>query len=228
MDKSALSVKKQAIIGLAALAALLWFALFLPAWTLDYWQAWVYWLVFLVCVTANSIYFLKNDLNLIASRLKAGPTAEKERSQKLANSLISLFFILLILIPPFDHHFQWSNVPAFVSITGDVFVALGLLIVFLVFKQNTFSAIIEVNENQRVISTGPYCVVRHPMYSGALLMLLFTPLALGSYWGLLAFLPMLVIIALRVLEEEKFLVKNLSGYDEYRQKIRHRLIPFVL
>jgi protein-S-isoprenylcysteine O-methyltransferase Ste14 len=228
LDKPVNNIKKQALIGLAALAAVLWLALFLPAGSLNYWQAWTYWLVFSISVSAISIYFLKKDLNLIASRLKTGPTAEKEKNQKLANSLISIFFILLILIPPFDHRFQLSNVPSYLVLAADVFVALGLLIIFLVFKQNSFtSAVIEVNKGQKVISTGPYAVVRHPMYSGALLMLLFTPLALGSFWGLLAFIPTILVIALRVVEEEKFLKRNLSGYDEYCKKIHHRLIPFV-
>ena len=117
---------------------------------------------------------------------------------------------------------------SYLVVMADVFVVLGLLIVFIVFKENSFtSAVIEVNEGQKVISTGPYGVVRHPMYAGALLMLLFTPLALGSFWGLLAFIPMLLVISLRVVEEEKFLSKNLSGYDEYCRKVRYRLIPFI-
>src|SRR5271165_870011 len=109
MKKSGLSITKQATIGLSALAVLLWIALFLPAWTLNYWQAWTYWLVFLVCVTAVSAYFLKIDLNLIASRLKVG-AAEKENTQKITQAVISVFFILLILVPSIDHHYQWSNV----------------------------------------------------------------------------------------------------------------------
>ena len=228
MSKPVNNIKRQALVGLAALAVVLWLALFLPVGSLNYWQAWTYWFVFLICVSAISIYFLKKDLNLIASRLKTGPSAEKEKSQKIANSLISIFFILLILIPPFDHRFQLSIVPLYLVLASDVFVALGLLIVFLVFKENSFtSAVIEVNEGQKVISTGPYGVVRHPMYSGALLMLLFTPLALGSFWGLLTFIPMFLVIALRVVEEEKFLSKNLSGYAEYCKKVRYRLIPFI-
>jgi protein-S-isoprenylcysteine O-methyltransferase Ste14 len=228
MDKPVNNIKKQAIGGLAALAVVLWLALFLPAWSLDYWQAWIYWFIFLGCVSAISVYFLNKDLNLIASRLKTGPTAEKEKSQKLANSLISIFFVLLILIPPFDYRYQFSNVSLVLVLASNVFVALGLLIIFLVFKENSFaSATIEVNKEQKVISTGPYGLVRHPMYTGALLMLLFTPLALGSIWGLLAFIPMFSVIAFRVVEEEKFLLKNLSGYAEYCKKVRHRLIPFT-
>ncbi len=228
MAKSVNNIKEQAIIGLVALAVLLWLALFLPVWSLNYWQAWIYWVVFLVCVTAISLYFMKKDLDLIASRLKTGPNAEKEKSQKLANSLISIFFLLLILIPPFDHRFQWSNVPPHLVLAGDVFVVIGLLIVFLVFKENSFtSATIEVTKEQKVISTGPYGVVRHPMYAGALLMLFFTPLALGSFWGLLAFIPMFLVIALRIVEEEKFLTINLPRYAEYCNKVRFRLIPFV-
>jgi protein-S-isoprenylcysteine O-methyltransferase Ste14 len=228
LDKPINKIKIQAIGGLVALAVVLWLALFLPAGSLNYWQAWTYWLIFFMSVSAISAYFLKKDLNLIANRLKTGPSAEKEISQKLANSLITIFFILLILIPPFDHRFQLSNVPSFLVLAADVFVVLGLLIVFIVFKENSFtSAVIEVNQGQKVISTGPYAVVRHPMYAGALLMLLFTPLALGSFWGLLAFIPMLLVISLRVIEEEKFLWKNLSGYGEYCKKVRHRLIPFI-
>jgi len=228
MNKPFLSIKKQALIGLAILAVFLWIALFLPSGTLDYWQAWIFWLIFVVSVVAISVYFLKKDLSLIASRLKAGPAAEKEKSQMFANSLISVFFILLIIIPSVDHHFLWSNVPAYLVAAGDVFVVFGLLIVFLVFKANSFtSAVIEVNKGQKVISTGPYSVVRHPMYAGALLMLFFTPVALGSFWGLLAFIPLFAAIVLRVLEEEKFLIKNLPGYDQYCEKIRFRLIPHV-
>ena len=228
MDNPINKIKIQAIVGLAALAFVLFLAFFLPAGSLNYWQAWTYWLVFLISVSAINVYFMKKDINLIASRLKTGPSAEKEKSQKLANSLITIFFILLILIPPFDHRFQLSNVPLYLVVSADVFVAFGLLIVFLVFKENSFtSATIEVTQGQKVISKGPYAVVRHPMYAGALLMLLFTPLALGSFWGLLALIPMLLVIAFRVVEEEKFLANTLVGYAEYCKKVHYHLIPFI-
>lgn len=228
MDNPRLSIAKQALIGLFALAVVMWLVLFLPAWSLNYWQGWTYWAVFFSSVTAISIYFIKKDLTLIANRIKAGPTAEKMRSQQITQAFATVFFILLILIPPLDHHFQWSNVPTPLVLVSDVFVVLGLAIVFFVFRENSYtSAVIEVNKEQKVITTGPYKVVRHPMYSGAMLMLLFTPLALGSFWGLVAFFPMLAVISFRLLEEEKFLTKTLAGYCEYRQKTRYRLIPYI-
>ena len=157
-----------------------------------------------------------------------GPMAEEKGSQKITQSIITVFFILLLLVPSIDHHFLWSNVPSYLSILADFFVVIGLFLIFLVFRENTYtSVLIEVNEDQKVVSTGPYRVVRHPMYSGAIIMLLFTPLALGSFWGLLAFPPILLAIAVRLSEEEGFLDKNLSGYKEYRQKVRYRLIPFI-
>jgi len=227
-DQPALSTTKQAILGLTALTIFLWLALFVPAWTLNYWQAWVFWLVFVVCISVISAFFLKKDLNLIASRLKVGPTSEQQSSQKITQAGITVFFLLLLFVPSIDHHFQWSIVPAYLSFVADAFVVFGLLVIFLVFKANTYtSVLVEVNEGQKVVSTGPYGVVRHPMYSGALIMLLFIPLALGSFWGLLAFPPILVSIAIRLNEEEKFLAQQLAGYSEYRQKVKYRLIPYV-
>jgi protein-S-isoprenylcysteine O-methyltransferase Ste14 len=228
LNKPALTITTQALIGLAALSILLWLALFVPAWTINYWQARTYWLAFVASITIISAYFLKKDLNLIASRLKVGPTSEEKGSQKITQSIITVFFILLLLVPSIDHHFLWSNVPSFLSILADFFVILGVFLIFLVFRRNTYtSVLIEVNKDQKVVSTGPYGVVRHPMSSGALLMLLFTPLALGSFWGLLAFPPILLAIAVRLREEEEFLDKNLTGYKENRQKVRYRLIPFI-
>jgi protein-S-isoprenylcysteine O-methyltransferase Ste14 len=127
-----------------------------------------------------------------------------------------------------DHRFGWSSVPWPLSLSGDALVAIGLFCVFLVFKENSFtSAIIEVGAGQQVISTGPYALVRHPMYSGAFVMLLGTPLALASWWGLLSVVPVILVIVWRLHDEEKFLIKNLAGYPDYRNQVRHRLIPFV-
>lgn len=134
----------------------------------------------------------------------------------------------MIEFPAIDHRFAWSTVPPYVSFAGDGLVALGLLIIFLVFKENTFtSAVIEVDAEQTVIATGPYRLVRHPMYAGALVMLLGVPLALGSRWGLLTIIPIALVIVWRLLDEEKFLARNLPGYSEYRSKVKARLVPFI-
>jgi protein-S-isoprenylcysteine O-methyltransferase Ste14 len=228
LNKPSLSITQQAILGLTALTFFLWLALFVPAWTLNYWQAWVFWLVFVGCISGIGVFFLKKDLNLIASRLKVGPTAEQQANQKITQAVITVFFLLLFLVPSIDHHFQWYTIPSYLSLMSDGFVVLGLFVIFLVFKANSYtSVLVEVNEGQKVVSTGPYSIVRHPMYSGALVMLLFIPLALGSFWGLLAFPPILLAIAIRLNEEEKFLAQQLPGYSEYRQKVKYRLMPYV-
>lgn len=228
MNKAKFTISQQAILGLAFLAIVVWLAIFIPAGKLTYWQGWLYWIVFFSNVTAISLYFIKKDPNLISSRVKVGPTAETKLSQKISQAFAAVFFVLVLLIPPLDFRFGWSKVPLPLVLAADVFVAIGFLVVFLVFRQNTFaSAIIEVKAEQKVISTGVYGVVRHPMYSGALIMLFFTPLALGSYWGLLAFVPLLAVICLRLIDEEKTLSQSLKGYDQYREKTRYRLIPYI-
>ena len=228
MNKLNLNITKQAFIGLAALAVIMWLTLFLPAGSLNYWQGWLFWITFTASVSVITTYFLKKDLILIANRLKAGPAAEKEKNQQITQAFAAVFFILLLVVPPVDFRFHWSTVPWFLVLVSDIFVIVGLGVIFLVFRENSYtSAVIEINAGQKVISTGPYGIVRHPMYSGALLMLVFTPLTLGSFWGVVFFLPILLVIGFRLVGEEKFLTKNLVGYSEYTKKIRHRLIPFV-
>jgi protein-S-isoprenylcysteine O-methyltransferase Ste14 len=218
----------QAFLGLLQLVVLLGVFLFFPGWTFNYWQAWVFLLVFTTSVFLITFYFLKKDPSLIQSRLKAGPAAEQEKSQKIIQGLASLFFILPFITASIDHRLSWSSVPTWLVLLGDVVVALGLYIVFLVFRENTFtSATIEVKDEQRVISTGPYAVIRHPMYAGAFLMLLGIPLALGSWWAFIFVFLLFAAIVWRLLEEEKFLSKNLAGYEDYRRKVRYRLLPFV-
>lgn len=218
----------RSIIGFLTLVFILGLALFLSAGTLRFWQAWVYLTVFSVCVILITVYLAKYDPRLLASRVQAGPTAETQRSQQIIQSLASLFFIALYIVPGLDHRFGWSQVPAAISLIADGLVALSLFIVFLVFRENTYtSATIEVADQQKVINTGPYSLVRHPMYAGAFLLLIFTPLALGSWIGMLFALPVMLVIVIRLQEEEKFLAENLSGYEEYRQKVRYRLIPFI-
>jgi protein-S-isoprenylcysteine O-methyltransferase Ste14 len=221
-------LRVKAFSGLAFLTVIIGVFLFLPAWTLDYWQAWVYLFVFSGSCAIVTLYFLKHDTELIKRRVKAGPTAEKEKTQKVIQSLANVAFILGILLPGLDHRFQWSQVPVSLVLTSDVIVLLGFIAVFLVFKENTYtSAIVEVDPDQKVISTGPYRFVRHPMYAGALVMFLFTPVALGSFWGVLGAFPLIVLIIFRLLDEERFLAEHLSGYKEYCNTTRYRLIPRI-
>lgn len=222
------NLASKTVLGFAQLIAVLGILLLAPAWTLVYWQAWVYLSVFAASSALITTYLWKNDPKLLERRINAGPKAENEKSQKLIQLLASFIFIGAMVLPSLDHRFSWSAVPLPLVVAGDVLVALGFLIVFLVFEENTFAAAtIAVTPGQKVVSTGPYAIVRHPMYSGALIMLLGTPVALGSWWGLLMFIPMLFTMAWRVLDEERFLFKNLSGYKEYCQIVRYRLVPSV-
>ena len=221
-------VARKTILGFTKLVIGLALFLFAPAWTLDFWQAWVYSFVFIASAALITAYLWKKDPKLLERRVNAGPAAEKEKSQQLIQLLAALAFIGIIILPSLDHRFSWSDVSLPVAIAGLVLVALGFLIVFMVFKENSFAAAtIDVAPEQKVISTGPYAIVRHPMYSGALVMLFGTPLALGSWWGLLMFIPMTVIIAWRLRNEERFLADNLSGYQEYCRKVRYRLVPLI-
>jgi protein-S-isoprenylcysteine O-methyltransferase Ste14 len=202
--------------------------LFAAAWTIDYWQAWAFLLVFFGSSLAITAYLAKHDPGLLERRLAAGPSAEKEQSQKVIQVLAMVAFIAIFVFPAIDHRYGWSSVPASVTVVGDILIAIGFFAVFLVFKENSYaSSIIEVGAEQKVVTTGPYAVVRHPMYSGALVMLVGVPLALGSWWGLLLVIPITLVLVWRLLEEETFLTKNLVGYPEYQDKVRYHLLPFV-
>lgn len=222
------ALNRRAFEGLLQLIVALIALIFLPAWTIHYWQAWVFLAVFSISVLAITLYLMENDPKLLEKRVNAGSAAEKQARQKIIQLIASMAFILVITFPAIDHRFGWSTVPTPVVILGDVLVALGLLFVFLVFKENTYtSAVIEVDTEQKVISTGPYAIVRHPMYISALFMLVGVPLALGSFWGLLAIIPITITIVWRLFEEEVFLAKNLPGYAEYRSKVKYRLLPHI-
>ena len=224
----ATDLRRRAYKGLAFLIAALAVCIFLPALTLAWWQAWLYLGVFAGATYVTTAYLLKHDPELVEHRLRAGPTAEREPRQKLIQGVLGIVFILLFVVPGLDHLFGWSRVPTAVVMAADVAVAVGFWIVFCTFLENSFaSSIVEVREGQRVITTGPYAVVRHPMYAGALLLLLATPPALGSWWGLILVIPVIGGIALQLLDEERFLVRNLTGYAEYCRSTRHRLVPMV-
>jgi protein-S-isoprenylcysteine O-methyltransferase Ste14 len=218
----------KTFLGFAFLMLVLALALFLPAGSLRFWQAWVYLADFAGCTILITAYLMRNDRELLARRVRGGPTAETQKSQQIIQGLASLFFIALYIVPGLDYRFHWLHVAPLVSWVADAVVALGFYIVFLVFKENSYtSATIEVSGEQQVISSGPYAVVRHPMYAGAFLLLMATPLALGSWVSIPLPIPVILVIIVRLLDEEKFLSTNLSGYEAYRQKVRYRLLPYV-
>jgi protein-S-isoprenylcysteine O-methyltransferase Ste14 len=221
-------LNRSALIGLSRTLIILTASLFLSAWTLHYWQAWTFLAVFSACAIGIAAYLMKNDPTLLARRVKAGPGGEQEKTQRVIYFFLAGAVITAFIFPALDHRFAWSRVPRYVVVFGDALVALGFLIIFFVFKENTYtSPAIELDAGQKVISTGPYALVRHPMYAGILLMFLGVPLALGSAWGLFTFIPMVCAILWRLLDEEKFLSRNLPGYSEYRNSVRYRLMPFV-
>ena len=190
--------------------------LFAPAWTLDYWQAWIYGAIFVGMSSAIGIYFLQRDPKVIARRMKVGPAAESEPAQKIIMSIVLTGFAALIVVPGFDHRWHWSHVPAWLSLFSDALVILGFLGTALVVRQNSYAAsTITVEENQPVISTGLYGIVRHPMYAAALLLVVCTPLALGSYWALLIVAVLIPALAWRLLDEESYLKAHLPGYAAY-------------
>ena len=221
-----LSIK--AFGGLVALLLVMAALLFISAWTLDYWQAWTFLGVYFAASLAITLYLMTKDPKLLERRMSGGPTAEKEPTQKIIMLFASLGFIGLIVFPGLDHRFAWSHMPPYMALAGDVLVGFGWLAIFFVFKENTFtSAIIELAPDQKVISTGPYALVRHPMYAGALVMLLGIPIALSSWWGVLVIVAMMPALLWRLFDEEKFLARNLPGYAEYQNKTRYRLVPLV-
>jgi protein-S-isoprenylcysteine O-methyltransferase Ste14 len=218
----------KAFVGILQLFFILGLSIFLPAWTLDYWQAWIVVAVFFACTLAVTVYLMKNDPKLLERRVSAGVGAEQERSQNIIQAFAAVAFIALFVVSALDHRFGWSTVPPYLVALGDILIVLGFYLVFLVFKENSFaSGTIEVGAEQCVISTGPYALVRHPMYVGALVMLVGVPLALGSLWGLVAIIPMTLVLIARLLDEEKFLTRNLAGYSEYQSKVRCRLLPLI-
>ena len=240
-----LSLKSRLILQSAVFLAMVALALFLPAGTLHFWEAWVYLGIFFLGSVISGVYFYSNDRALVERRLRLG---EKDRQQRMIVALAMLATLAGLVIPALDHRFGWSSggessggsgggahgldgvlkLPVWLIILGQALVVVGYLIALWVLKTNTYAAsTIQVEAGQKVISTGPYRIVRHPMYTGGALLFVFTPLALGSYWVLPEFLLIIPLVTWRLLEEEKVLCAQLPGYSEYRRQTRFRLIPGV-
>jgi protein-S-isoprenylcysteine O-methyltransferase Ste14 len=199
--------------------------IFIPAGTVNYWQGWAFAVTFIICSAAYTIYLAKYDPALLKRRTEAGISHEKEFTQKVVLALLFTACFVLVVLPPLDFRFGWSLMAWQASIIGDALVAFSFYIFYLVSKVNTYAAAnIRV---EKVILTGMYGFIRHPMYFGALFLFVGTPLALGSWWALLLLPLFLLILVARILNEEKVLVRDLPGYVEYTHKVRHRLIPNI-
>ncbi|MCU0504044.1 MAG: isoprenylcysteine carboxylmethyltransferase family protein [Anaerolineae bacterium] len=215
------TVYTRLLLGVPAL----WAILFIPAGTLAYWEAWLYLAILLIPMFFVFRYLLKNDPQLLERRMQM---REREVAQRRIISLSYLYFLVAFTLPGFDQRWGWSDVPPLVVIAADLVVMLGYGIFFLVLRENQYAArTIQVEQGQRVISSGPYALVRHPMYLGVTLMYLASPLALGSYWALLPALLIVPILVARIINEEQVLERDLAGYREYKQLTRYRLLPGV-
>jgi protein-S-isoprenylcysteine O-methyltransferase Ste14 len=200
--------------------------LFFPAGTFSYWQGWVFLVVVGLSAWAPIIYLLRANPGALQARMRGGPTAETRMAQKVVIAGLYLSLAAMVVVSVLDHRFGWSPVPTAICLAGDVLVAVGLGVVALVIIQNSYAAAtVRVQEGQKVVSSGLYGLVRHPMYTGNVIMMVGIPLALGSYWGLVFVLPGLLVLTSRIRDEEKLLQKELDGYHEYTQKVRYRLVP---
>jgi protein-S-isoprenylcysteine O-methyltransferase Ste14 len=202
--------------------------IFLPAWTWNYWQGWLFFGVFAASTVPFTLYLARYDRPLLERRLKAGPQHEQERSQKIIVSLVIATFVASIVLPALDHRYRLSPVAPWVSVLGDLLIVLSFLFMFWVIKINSYAAsTVRVEADQKVIDTGPYAYVRHPMYAGAVWLFVGMPLALGSWWSLGLIVLVVPVLLWRLLDEERILERDLRGYREYRKRVRYRLIPYI-
>lgn len=217
-------VKKMGLrlgVGIPAIFAVI----FIPAGTLAYWEAWLYLAVILIPLAVVAIYLFRRDPELLARRMQ---TRERETTQSRLIALSGFYFLLIFILPGIDHRFGWSDAPVWLVLAANLIILAGYGIIVLVFRENRYaSRVVEVAQGQQVIATGPYAVVRHPMYIGTLLMYFFSPLALGSYWALIPATLILPILVVRIRNEETVLARDLPGYSAYMQRTRYRLLPFV-
>jgi protein-S-isoprenylcysteine O-methyltransferase Ste14 len=214
----------QGVGGIVFFALLI----FLSAGTFDYWQGWTFLAVFTALTAAFTVYLFLYDVPLLERRMNAGPWKEKEVSQKIIVSLIVLSFFAFIALAVLDHRFGLSPIPAWLSFTGEAIIALSFLFIFWVARVNSWAAAnIAVAPGQKVVSSGPYAYVRHPMYAGTMGLFVGIPLALGSWWTITLITLFVPILLWRLLDEERVLRRDLHGYNEYTKEVKYRLLPGI-
>jgi protein-S-isoprenylcysteine O-methyltransferase Ste14 len=222
--KTGLQATGSSLVGFVVFGLLLLW----PAGTFAYWQGWVVIAIFIVLSTVFTIYLGVTNPDALRRRMHGGPLAEVRTVQKFASAGLFVIVPAVMVISAFDHRYGWSTVPPAVWIIGDVLVAIGLGLAMLVVVQNSYAAAtINVEADQKVVSTGLYGLVRHPMYVGLLTMMVGIPLALDSYWGLVGLIPISMVLAVRILDEEEALNQELVGYPDYTQQVHYRLMPYV-
>lgn len=221
------TILKRVVLGLTELGVF-GSMLFLSAGTLNYWQAWVFLVVFAISTWTPGIYLLRTNPVALQRRTAGGPTAETRMVQKIAMGGLWFSLAALIVVSALDRRFGWSQLPPGLCLVGDVLVAVGLIVWTLVVIQNSYAgSTIRVETGQTVVSTGLYGLVRHPMYTANVIVMAGIPLALGSYWGLVLLIPGVTVIMLRIRDEEKLLREELNGYREYTGNVRYRLVPYM-
>ncbi len=221
ISKSVLTNLIRLVLGIVVIGA----CLFWPAGTFNYWQAWTWLAALFVPMGISFVYLVRRDPALLERRTR---TNETRPEQRLIIAASTLYFLVIFLLPGFDKRYGWSQVPVWLVLLADLGVVAGYGLYILVLQTNSYaSRVIEVEQGQKVISTGPYALVRHPMYLGMILLMSATPLALGSFWAFLPSLGLIPLLAIRAKDEEKLLMKELTGYREYMQKTRYRLFPGI-
>jgi protein-S-isoprenylcysteine O-methyltransferase Ste14 len=213
------------LVGLLLVMGVL---IFVAAGTGDYWQAWLFLVCYFAASVVVSLWLMRHDPALLRRRMRGGPFAEQEPRQKIIMTITSIGFVALPVVPGLDRRFGWSGMQGAIAILGDLLLLAGWLGILAVFRANSFAAAtIQVASDQKVVSTGPYAVVRHSMYATALLMLLGIPVSLGAWRGMLVWAGLLPALAWRLLDEERVLLRDFDGYADYRRRVSSRLLPYI-
>ena len=209
------------VFGLALVAALL----FLPAGSVGYFNGWLFIGLLFIPMLILGIFLLIKSPALLEKRISA---KEKENTQRVVVAVSGVLFIAGFVVAGLDFRFGWSYVPLWVVYVSSAVLFISYALYAEVMRENAYlSRTIEVQENQKVVDTGLYGIVRHPMYAVTIWLFLSIPLVLGSWWSLVCFVPYIAVIAVRIVNEEKVLEANLEGYNEYKKRVKYRILPFV-